>query len=138
MDHAAVQAWLDRYVAAWKSYEPEAIGDLFSETATYRYHPYDPDTEVVRGRKAIVRAWVEPDGAASSRDQAGTYEGRYEPWVVDGDRAVAVGRSDYWRDASRTTGPERSYDNVFLLRFDADGRCLEFSELYMTRPTTTD
>jgi hypothetical protein len=30
MDHAAAQDWLDRYVAAWLSYEPEANGALLS------------------------------------------------------------------------------------------------------------
>jgi hypothetical protein len=30
---------------------------------------------------------------------------------------------------------EREYHNVFLLRFDADGRCAEFTELYMPRPS---
>ena len=29
--------WLDRYIAAWKSYDPDAIGDLFSEDAFYSY-----------------------------------------------------------------------------------------------------
>ena len=29
MTHDDVQAWLDRYIAAWRSYDPEAIGDLF-------------------------------------------------------------------------------------------------------------
>ena len=26
-----VQRWLDRYVEAWRSYDPDAIGDLFAE-----------------------------------------------------------------------------------------------------------
>jgi len=34
--------WLDDYVAAWRSYDPEAIGALFSEDAEYRYHPGTP------------------------------------------------------------------------------------------------
>jgi len=47
----------------------------------------------VRGREAIVRAWLEPDGDASGRDATGTYEAHYEPWAIDGDRAVATGAS---------------------------------------------
>ena len=101
--------------------------------ATYRYHPYDADDQVVRGRDSIVRDWIEPDGNASTRDEPGTYDGHYEPYAVDGDRAVAVGWSRYWSDASRAT-LERTYDNVYLLRFDADGRCTEFTELFMKRP----
>jgi hypothetical protein len=125
-----VQAWLDRYVAAWISYDPAAIGDLFSPDAHYRYHP--PDEPVV-GRDAIVRSWTEPDGDASSRDDPGTYEARYEPFAVDGERAVAVGWSRYWTDASRAA-VRAVYDNCFLLEFGADGRCRSFTEFFRERP----
>jgi uncharacterized protein (TIGR02246 family) len=133
MDRDTVQAWLDRYVEAWKTYDPQAIGDLFAEDATYRYHPWDEGDDVARGRTAIVAAWTEPDGSASERDAPGTYDARYEAWAVDGARAVAVGWSRYWTDASRAT--ERAvYDNVFLLEFDDDGRCRSFTEVFAERP----
>jgi hypothetical protein len=28
----------------------------------------------------------------------------------------------------------RAYDNCFVMRFDSDGRCREFTEWYMKRP----
>ena len=133
MARSAVQAWLDRYVDAWKSYDPDQVASLFADDATYRYHPYDPEDEVVRGRDAIVRDWIEPDGNASTRDQPNTYDAAYEVYAVDGDRAVAVGSSRYWTDSTRST-LQQTYDNVFLLRFDDAGRCLEFVELFMKRP----
>lgn len=133
MDRSTVQAWLDRYVEAWKSYDRATIANLFSADATYRYHPYDDGDDVVKGRDAIVRDWIEPEGDSSSRDEPGSYDAHYEPFAVDGDRAVAVGWSNYWNDESRAT-LERVYDNVFLLRFDADGRCSDFTELFMKRP----
>ena len=133
MDRTTLQAWLDRYVEAWKTYDPEAIGALFGEDATYRYHPYDPEDEVVRGRDAIVRDWIRPEGNASSRDAPGSYDAHYEPYAIDGDRAVAVGTSSYWSDGSRSK-LERTYDNVFLLRFDDEGRCIEFTEYYLKEP----
>ena len=71
MDHAAAQEWLDRYIAAWLSYDPEAIAGLFTEDVVYRYHPTgDP----VVGREAVVAAWLgDPDSAdASTRDEPGT------------------------------------------------------------------
>jgi hypothetical protein len=130
MTHDDVQAWLDRYIAAWSSYDAGAIGDLFSEDARYRYHPSD---EPFVGRDAIVRAWLEPSGDASSRDVPGTWEATYEPFVVGGDRAVAVGHSRYFEDntqaAIRTT-----YDNAYLVEFDADGRCRSFTEFFVERP----
>ena len=126
MERADVLRWLDDYVAAWKSYDPDAIAALFAEDVAYRYHPYD---EPVRGRDAVVAAWLgEGDqDVASSRDNPGTYDAEYTPYAVDGDAAVAVGVSTY-------TDPPKVYDNVYLLRFDADGRCSEFTEFFMERP----
>lgn len=130
MDRDVVQAWLDRYVDAWRTYDAALIGELFSEDAEYRYHPWD---EPVRGREAIVASWVAPEGSASGRDEPGTYDGRYEPFVVAGDHAVAIGRSDYWTDAGRSA-LSRVYDNAWLLEFDASGRCRAFTEFFMRRP----
>jgi ketosteroid isomerase-like protein len=133
MDRNAAQAWLDRYAAAWRSYDRDEIGALFSEDATYRYHVFDPEDETLRGRDAIVADWIAPDGTATERDEPGTYDGSYAVWAVDGDRVVATGTSSYWTDASRAT-LERMYHNVFLLEFDADGQCRSFVELYMKEP----
>jgi hypothetical protein len=130
MERADVQSWLDRYVEAWETYDPSLIGELFSETAEYRYHPWD---EPIRGREAIVQAWVAPEGSASGRDEPGTYQGRYRPWAIDGERAVAVGESLYWTDARRAELKD-AFENVYLLEFDADGRCRSFTEWYIRRP----
>lgn len=130
MTHDDVQAWLDRYVAAWAAYDPAAIGDLFTEDAVYRYHPSD---DGFVGRDAIVRAWLEPSGDASTRDQPGTWEAHYEPFTVSGDRAVAIGSSRYYTDASKST-VQNLWDNVYLLEFGPDGRCSSFTEYFVERP----
>ena len=115
--------WLEAYVAAWKSYDPEAIGALFSADCRYRYHPFD---EPLCGREQIVSSWIEDDP-----DEPGTYEGSYRPVLVTGDEAVARGYSRYFN----TNGSVRDeFDNLFLLRFDADGRCAEYREWYMRKP----
>ncbi len=123
-----VQAWLDRYIDAWRTYDPASIGALFSPDAEYRYHPWDAP---VVGRDEIVTAWIEPEGPNSTRDEPGTYEAHYEPFVVDGLDAVAVGWTSYF---GRDGGIARAYDNCFLLRFEADGTCRSFTELFMQRP----
>jgi SnoaL-like domain len=133
MDRSGVQDWLDRYSRAWETYDAEAIGELFAENAVYRYHPWDEGDDVVRGRAAIVDSWLVPDGSGSSRDQAGTYEGRYEAFAADGDHAVGTGTSTYWTDPSRAT-IRTVYDNTYLLEFDRDGRCTSFTEFFMERP----
>ena len=58
MTRDEVQAWLDRYVDAWRSYDADAIGSLFSEDASYAYHPYD---DPVVGRAAVVKSWLGED-----------------------------------------------------------------------------
>jgi len=127
MDEAAVTRWLTDYVEAWGSYDPASIGALFSEDATYRYQPWDePAPSHVRGRDAIVASWLE------EKDAPGSWTAEYQPWLVGGDRAVAVGVSRYLAADGSTV--EQEYRNVFLLDFDGDGRCREFSEIYMKRP----
>jgi len=131
MDHETSQEWLDRYVGAWTSYDPGDISALFSEDVAYRYHPYD---EAIVGRDAVVASWLgeSASGEASTRDAPGTYEARYSPVAVDGDTVVATGTSRY-REVPG--GPVvRVYDNCFVMRFDAEGRCREFTEYFLRRP----
>ena len=131
MDRADAQAWLDRYVAAWLSYDANDIAALFTEEVVYRYHPYD---DPLVGREAVVASWLgESDSEdASTRDAPGTYAGRYEPVAVDGEVVVAAGTSTY---REQPDGPiVRVYDNCFVMRFDAEGRCREFTEYYHRRP----
>jgi hypothetical protein len=131
MDHETAQAWLDRYVDAWLSYHPDDISGLFSEDVRYRYYP---SGEPVVGREAVVASWLgeatPPD--ASTRDSPGTYEAEYSPVAVDGETVVATGTSRYREQAG---GPiVRTYDNCFVMRFDGDGRCRDFTEYYHRRP----
>ena len=122
MTHADLQDWLDRYVAAWRANERAPIEALFTPDIVYRYRPYG-DAHTDRGIDAVVGSWLGDD-----RDAPDAWDAAYEPFAVDGDRAVAVGWSRYLAAAD---APERTYRNVFLLRFAADGRCAEFTELYM-------
>jgi ketosteroid isomerase-like protein len=131
MDKPRVDRWLEAYVEAWKSYDREQIGALFAEDVQYRYHPYD---EPVSGRQSLVEAWLgEGDHpGASDRDEPGTFEAGYRTIAVDGDVAVATGSSSY---RARPEGPvEQVFDNCFVIRFDGDGACVEFTEWFMERP----
>ena len=97
MDREGAQRWLDRYVAAWRSYDRDEIAGLFADDVAYRYHPF-------------------------------------APVAVDGDTVVATGRSTY-REAPQ--GPVTEiFDNCFVIRFDAAGRCREFTEYYIKQPKT--
>lgn len=125
MTHDDVQRWLDRYIDAWRTYDPAAIGELFAEDADYRYHPWG---EPVHGRAAIVGDWVAPEDSASTRDEPDSWDAHYEPYAMDGDHAVAIGWSRYF---ARGDTPEKLYHNVYLLDFDGDGRCRNFTEYFV-------
>jgi ketosteroid isomerase-like protein len=122
VDRPTVQAWLDRYILAWESNDAGAIGDLFTEDAAYSYGPFRDD---VKGRAAIVSSWFEDP------DEPGSWSAEYHPVAVEGDTAIANGRSRYLEpDGSLRT----EYDNIFLIRFAEDGRCTEFREWFVERP----
>jgi hypothetical protein len=112
-----VQAWLDAYVDAWRSYDAAAIGELFAADARYAYHPYD---EPERDRDAIVAAWL------GERDEPGSWEAAYSPALIEGDRAIATGETRYARGDV--------FSNLFQLEFGTDGRCTSFVEWYMKQP----
>jgi hypothetical protein len=46
---------------------------------------------------------------------------------VEGDGAVATGETRY--------AAGRTFSNLFVLAFDEDGRCREFTEWYMEHPS---
>lgn len=117
MDHATFQAWLDRYIAAWRSGDRADIEALFSPDVRYYYGPYH---EPVGGREAVAAGWAEDPDAPES------WEAEYRPLAIDGEVAVATGESRY------TNG--RAYSNIFVCRFDGEGRCSEFREWFMADP----
>ena len=124
MNRDDVQRWLDRYIDAWRTYRSDAIGALFSDDVSYRYQPY---WEPLRGRDAVVADWL------ASPDKPDSWQARFEPYAVDGDRAVATGEVRYLEDGAI----RKLYHNVWLLRFDADGRCTEFVEYWREQPQET-
>jgi ketosteroid isomerase-like protein len=106
--------WVDGYLTAWESNDPEDIIDLFTEDATYRFSPYD---EPVTGHNAIVAAWL--DG----RDEKGTWSFEWHPVAIEGETAVLEGRTAY------PGGTD--YRNLWVIRFAPDGRAASFTEWYM-------
>lgn len=118
-----VQAWLNRYIEAWVANDARLIGDLFTEDVIYRYRPWDSERTTMRGREAVVASWL------AETDEPGSWSARYEPYAVEGDRAVAVGISDYPGEDGAPL-----FHNCFLLRFAPDGRCAEFTEFWIEHP----
>lgn len=117
MTPEAVEEWLDSYVEAWRTYDVDAIADLFTADAAYRYHPWD---EPIKGRETIVADWL------SDRDAPGNWTAEHRPFVVAGNRACAIGETRY------VDG--KVYFNIWQLTFDQNARCSAFVEWYMTPP----
>jgi ketosteroid isomerase-like protein len=113
-----VQSWLDAYVAAWRSYDPQAIADLFAENAVYAYNPW---AEPIAGREAIVAAWLR------NPDDPDSWDAEYRPVLVAGNQAIATGESRY-KDHG-------TYANLWQLTFDDDGRCIEYVDWYIKEPS---
>ena len=118
MDRQGFQNWLDRYVEAWKSYDRDQIGALFSEDATYAFHPQD---EPERGRDAIVAAWLHDP------DEKGTYDAEYKVLAIDGDVHVAQGWSRYYENGELSD----EFCNIYVCRFNDAGECTEFVEYWI-------
>ncbi len=108
-----VQAWLDRYIAAWRSNDPAEIGALFTDDVVYRFRAFE---DPVIGRDAVVAAWLE------NPDPPESWSADYRVWAVSEDRAATSGKTEY------TDGSV--FHNVFLLTFH-DGACASYTEWWV-------
>jgi hypothetical protein len=125
---AQVQKWLDAYIEAWRSYDPAQIAALYSADSVTVYTPWD---EPVIGRDAIVESWLD------NADPPGTWDAHYAPDLIEGNRAVARGRTTYYVLGS--PGDVRAeFDNVFLLTFNDAGEVTEFREWYFRKPAAQE
>lgn len=122
MTTESVAAWVDRYVAAWESNDPAAIGGLFAADASYQRRPSDDPWQ---GRDAIVANWLD------IKDEPGTWSFRSDVLAATHDLALVRGWTHY-------TTPPADYDNLWVLRFDAVGRCVDFTEWWMEPRAATE
>lgn len=109
-----VAAWVHAYERAWRTAGVEALADLFAPGVVYRPSPW---ARPVRGLPALSQFW---EAARDGPDEV--FELRSDLVALDGSVAVVRISVDYedvtsgcWRD-------------LWVLRFDTDGRCAEFDE----------
>jgi hypothetical protein len=119
MDHDDLRRWVSEYERLWRADASSEIGALFAPDATYRT---DPFAEPARGLEAIAAMWPEEDGAAFTVSS--------EVVAVEGD--VGVVRLDVHYMAPR----EERYLDLWVVRLDADGRCVAFEEWPFSPPGT--
>ena len=128
---AEILAWVAAYDDAWRSNDPEAIGDLFSEDAIYHLGPWEGPwrgyTGPIVGRAAIAGAW------ATAFDPDERFEADAEVLAIDGRRGV-VRRTITYAGAGRE--PATRYGSLWVLGFDEEGCCREYQEWFVEEPRT--
>lgn len=114
MTREEVRGWLAGYERAWRTPGTAALGDIFSEDATYLLSPYE---EPVDGLSAIAAMW---ERERESPDEQFTMTS--EIVAVDGDTAVVCVEVHY------AGPPAREYRDLWVIRTDGSGRCAHFEE----------
>jgi ketosteroid isomerase-like protein len=105
--------WVESYVRAWESNDPEEIGALFAEDAEYYTAPFRKPWS---GRQGIVEKWL------ARKEEPGTWTFRFEVMA----EADGLGFVRGW-----TGYPDTRYSNLWVIRLDPDDRCREFTEWWM-------
>jgi len=122
MSRADVEHWVAGYRQAWKSDDPEQIGGLFTDDATYLPSPFSTPWE---GRDAIVAEWIR-------RGDSGV-EWAFEHAVIAADGSVGVIRGLTTYAATDKT-PQTVYGNIWIVTLAADGRATSFTDWWIQRP----
>jgi ketosteroid isomerase-like protein len=114
MTRAELRDWIAAYERAWREPGTKALSEIFASDATYRTAPFE---DAYRGLAAIAEFW--------EREREGpdeVFEMRSEIVAVEGDTGVA-------RVEVRYGDPVvREYRDLWIIRLDASGRCVEFEE----------
>ena len=106
-----VTAWVDRYLTAWKTNDPDDIAGLFTEDGEYHEGPYETDWI---GRDEIVAGW---------RSRWDWQQGGWDfDWKIDsihGPIAVITGVGHYKKLGN--------FDNHWTVTFRTPELCVDFT-----------
>jgi hypothetical protein len=114
MDREAVERWVAGYERAWRTPGTEPLVELFSTDVSYLPSPWaDP----IVGLSRLGPWW---DAERDGPDEPFTIVS--EVVAVDGDTAVVRIEVNY------TCDDQPRWRDLWILRFDTDGRCVGFEE----------
>jgi hypothetical protein len=123
MDPTTLDAWMEGYLRAWRSNDPDDIGALFTEDARYYTAPF---REPWSGRQGIVEGWID------RKDEPGRWDFRWEPLLLHDDLALVRGWTHYEEEEPS------EFSNLWIIRFAPDGRASEFTEWWMQHDRPND
>ncbi len=107
-------SWMNGYLLAWESNDPDEIRALFTPDAKYSFEPF---TSPVEGQDAIVATWL------ARADEPGDASFTWKPLVETDDVSIIQGETRYKGDTA--------FSNLWVIRFGPDGRAREFTEWWM-------
>ena len=111
-----LQSWLERYGRAWEARDADLAAALFTDDVAYYETPFG---EPARGKNGVRAYW-----RAATRTQRDV---RFSSLVLSVAGEVGVAR--WWAEHAReSSGARARLDGIFLLEFDADGRCRTLRE----------
>jgi ketosteroid isomerase-like protein len=117
MNRSDVERWVESYERVWRTAGTDGLAELFSPDASYLPSPWAAPVE---GLAAIARFWEdEREGPDESFTMA------REILAVEGTMAVVRVSVDY--DSDDAT-PTQRWRDLWVIRFDDDGRCVAFEE----------
>ena len=114
MDEALVERWIEGYLKAWRTNDPEDIG---------RSSPRRP---VLHGATPGAVA-----GASGHHRRVDRTEGRAGPVGLPSRDRGSGRRCGLRPGLDRLSGQPTAYSNLWVIRLDQDGRCSEFTEWWM-------
>ena len=117
-NHERVGSWIDGYLRAWNSNDPDDIAALFTVDAEYRTAPYATPW---RGHEQIVSQWL------ANKDESGDTTFSWHPLAITSDLAVIEGTTIY-------PTAQQTYSNLWVIRFADDFRADSFTEWWMEQP----
>jgi hypothetical protein len=121
LDTATLARWLAGYEQAWETRDAGAAGELFATDARYHEMPFDTPK---LGQQGIRDYWSTV--TADQRD----IDFRSQVVAVNGLTGVARWSATF---TAASSGARVELDGVFVLTFDAAGRCTELREWWHVR-----
>jgi hypothetical protein len=117
IEKSTIENWIEKYLTACNSNDPQDIGQMFADDAAYYTGPFD---EPWNGQEGIIQGWLE------RKDEPGSFHFRYQILATSEDTAVVRGWTEYFE-------PDREYSNIWVIKLNDRRQCTEFTEWWMQR-----